>query len=449
MKATHFFKNRTSALMVVLVFILGACSSVKPDYFPDGTPISDWFKDSVKIELQSLGKAYNIVDYGAVSDDSTLNTVAIQQTIDQAEANGGGVIVIPKGTFMSGALFFKPHTHLHLEEDAVLKGSDRIENYPIMPSRMEGQNLDYFPALVNAYGVDSFSITGPGTIDGNGLKYWESFWARRRENPKCTNLEVSRPRLVFIQNSNNIRLQDVKLHNSGFWTTHLYKCNNIKLIDLHIFAPKEPVPAPSSDAVDLDACSNVLIKGCYMSVNDDAIAMKGGKGPWADQDPNNGPNFNTLIENCTFGWCHSVITCGSESIHTRNVLLRKCKIQDVSRLIFLKMRPDTPQLYEYITIDDVQGSAKTGIYINPWRQFYDLKGRETPPVSVSQNITFKNLKLECKSFASIGITEFDSLKNFTFENIEVKAEKTDFDYSIIQGLTVKNVTFNGKPFTVK
>jgi polygalacturonase len=107
--------------------------------------------------------------------------------------------VIPEGTFLSGALFFKPKTNLYLSKGAVLKGSDNIADYPIMASRMEGQNLDYYPALVNAYGVNGFSISGKGTIDGNGLKYWESFWQRRKENPKCTNLEVSRPRLLFIR----------------------------------------------------------------------------------------------------------------------------------------------------------------------------------------------------------------------------------------------------------
>ncbi len=448
MKTRFTFYLKALNALVVFGLIISACSSEKLDAFPDGSPISDWFADSSKVDLNSLGKVYNITEFGAMPNDSALNTVFIQKAIDQAEADGGGVVLVPEGTFLSGALFFKPRTHLHVVEGGMLKGSDNIENYPIMPSRMEGQNLDYFPALVNAYGVDGFTISGKGTIDGNGLKYWEAFWARRKENPKCTNLEVSRPRLVFIQNSNHVQIQDVKLHNSGFWTTHLYRCDSVKIIDVNIFAPMKPVPAPSSDAVDLDYCSTVLIKGCFMSVNDDAIALKGGKGPWADQDPNNGPNQNILIENCNFGWCHSVITCGSESVHTRNVLLRNCKIEGVSRLIFLKMRPDTPQLYEYITIDNVEGSAKTGIYINPWRQFYDLKGRETPPVSVSKNITFKNLKLDCKTFASIGITEFDSLKNFTFENLVITAEKAEFDYSIIDGFTVKNVSINGVPFIV-
>ena len=97
--------------------------------------------------------------------------------------------------------------------------------------------------------------------------------------------------------------------NSPFWTTHIYRCNNIKLLNLHIFAPAAPVKAPSSDAIDIDVCSNVLVKNCYMSVNDDAVALKGGKGPWADKDPNNGSNTNIIIEDCTYGFCHSGLTC--------------------------------------------------------------------------------------------------------------------------------------------
>jgi polygalacturonase len=354
--------------------------------------------------------------------------------------------VVPHGTFLSGAIFFKPGTHLHVTEGGMLKGSDDIHNYPIQPSRMEGQNLDYFPALVNAYNVDGFTISGKGTIDGNGLKYWEAFWQRRKENPKCTNLEVSRPRLVFIWNCDNVQIQDIKLHNSGFWTTHLYQCDNVKILNAHIFAPKEPVPAPSSDAIDLDVCNNVLVKGCFMSVNDDAIAMKGGKGPWADQDPNNGANSNILIEDCEFGFCHSTFTCGSESVHTRNVLMRNCTVDGVSRVIFLKMRPDTPQKYEYITLENITGSARTGIYIRPWRQFFDLQGRETPPVSTSENIVFRNIKLECKNLFEVGITEHDKLRNFTFENIDAKAEKAELDTTLFEGLVLKNVMVNGEAF---
>jgi hypothetical protein len=411
--------------------------------FPDGTQIPQWFQDTKKINLTELGKQFLITSYGAVADSTKLQTAAIQKAIDEAARQGGGVVVIPKGTFMSGALFFKPKTHLHVSDGAVLKGSDNIEHYPKMPSRMEGQSLDYFPALVNAYGVNGFTISGKGTIDGNGLTYWNAFWQRRKENPKCTNLEVSRPRLVFIWNSNDVQVQDVKLHNSGFWTSHYYKCRNVKILDLHIFSPHEPVKAPSTDAIDIDACSNVLIKGCYMSVNDDAIALKGGKGPWADTDKNNGENINIIIEDCEFGFCHSALTCGSEAIHNKNVLMRNCHVNEAVRLLWLKMRPDTPQMYEFITVENIKGQARSFIYAKPWRQFFDLQGRTDVPPSYAEHITMRNIELKCDVFFDIDISEYDKLSNFTFENLTIEAKNSAYNKSLVKDISFANVKVNG------
>lgn len=226
--------------------------SLAQEKFPDGTPVSDWFKDSKIVDINTLGKKYILTDYGVINDSTLLQTEKIQSAIDAAAQNGGGVIVIPKGTYLSGALFFKPKTHLHLEEGAVLKGSDDISNFPIIDTRMEGQSLKYFAALVNADKVDGFTLSGKGTIDGNGLRYWKSFWLRRKVNPQCTNMDELRPRLVHISHSNNVQLSGVRLINSPFWTTHLYKCNHIKILNLYIFSPERPVKAPSTDAIDID-----------------------------------------------------------------------------------------------------------------------------------------------------------------------------------------------------
>ena len=412
------------------------------DKFPDASEITPWFKNYTKLQLKDLGKKYTITDFGVSKDSTKIQTLAIQKVIDKAAANGGGVIIVPKGVYLTGALFFKPKTSLYVSEGGVLKGSDDIANYPIMPSRMEGQNLDYFPALVNAYGVDHFSISGKGTINGNGKKYWDAFWARRKENPKCTNLEVSRPRLVFVWNSNNVQFQDVKLINSGFWTNHFYKCNNVKMLDLYIFSPHLKDKAPSTDAIDIDICNNFLVKGCFLSVNDDAIALKGGKGPYADQDKNNGPNSNIIIEDSNFGFCHSALTNGSEAIHNKNVIMRNCKIEGASRLLWLKMRPDTPQRYEYIRVEDIKGSAKTGLAVFAWKQFFDLKGRPDIPLSYGDNVTLKNIELKCDTFYGVENDPNVRLSNFTFENLNIESTKTEIDKSLIKGVTFKNVYVN-------
>lgn len=414
----------------------------RKDLFPDGSPIGPWFTNVQKLTLRQLGRTYVLTDFGVKTDSTLVQTQAIQQVIDKAASQGGGVIVIPRGTFMSGALFFKPKTHLHVAEGAVLKGSNNIADYPKLPSRMEGQSLDYFAALVNAYGVDGFTISGKGTIDGNGLRFWEAFWARRKENPNCTNLEVSRPRLVFVWRCNNVQVQDVRLHNAGFWTSHYYQCRNVKILDAHIYSPYQPVKAPSTDAIDLDVCSNVLIKGCYLSVNDDAIALKGGKGPWADRVPNNGANTDILIEDCTFGFCHSALTCGSEAIHNRNILMRNCTVSEADRVLWLKMRPDTPQLYEYITVENIRGQSNSFLYVKPWTQFFDLQGRPDIPLSYSNHIQLKQIHVTCNTFFNVAISEHDKLAKFTFEDINVESKNPTIDQSVIDGFTLKNVRIN-------
>ena len=412
--------------------------------WPDGTEMSEWFADTAHVDIATLGKQYVVTEYGVRSDDANLvQTEALQRVIDTAASNGGGVVVIPNGTYLSGALFFKAGTHLHLQKGATLKGIDDIMHYPIKQTRMEGQTLNYFSALVNADGVNGFTISGQGTIDGNGQRFWREFWKRREYNRQCTNLEAMRPRLIYISNSDDVKICDVKLQNSPFWTTHVYRCNRLKIIGTHTFAPHAPVKAPSSDAIDVDNCHDVLISGCYMSVNDDAVVMKGGKGTWADKDENNGPNTNVLIENCVYGFVHGCLTLGSESVSDHNIVLRNCKMNQATRMLWLKMRPDTPQNYEYVTIENVTGNCGSFLVVKPWTQFFKPGDREMP-VSTCDHITLKGIDVECKVFYDVESSDKYELKNFTFEDCKAKSEKDGFDTSIIKGCKVKNVILNGK-----
>lgn len=429
---------------LTLALLIGLHLSAQ-EVFPDGTAIPKWFQENKVVNIKTLGNTFRITDNGVINDSTLLQTEKIQAVIDKAHQNGGGVIIIPKGTFLSGSLFFKPNTHLHLEKGAVLKGSDDISNFPIVNTRLEGQTLKYFAALINADQVDGFTISGKGTINGNGLRYWQSFWLRRQVIPKCTNMDELRPRLLFISNCKDVQLSDVSLINSPFWTTHLYKCENIKLLNLYIFSPAKPIKAPSTDAIDIDACTNVLVKNCFISVNDDAIALKGGKGPQADKDENNGGNRNIIIEDCTYGFCHSALTCGSESIHNHNIILRRCKINQAQRLLWLKMRPDTPQHYAYIRVEEITGSANSFLFIKPWTQFFDLKGQTEMPLSYSNHVTMRNIKFECQTLFDVRNSDQYKLSDFTFENLDIKASKNqDIQTDYIRDFTLKNVTINGK-----
>ena len=439
------------ALLLLCTMAMGKKEVVKQELWPDGTPISEWFSDTSRVDVSKLGKRYVVTDYGVKNYSEQVQTEKIQAVIDRCANEGGGVIVIPRGFVVSGSLFFKQGTHLLIEEHGELRGSDRIRDYKILKTRLEGQTLDYFAALVNADGVDGFTITGPGTINGNGQAFWEEFWIRRKINRNCTNLEAMRPRNVYISNSKNVTVQDARIINSAFWTNHLYKCENVRYLGCYIYAPTDNVTpvdpkrgAPSSDAIDLDVCKNVLVSGCYMSVCDDAVVLKGGKGTWADTMPDNGPCSNIMVTDCTYGKVHGCMTLGSESLHDRNVILRRCKVHEANRVIWLKMRPDTPQHYEYVTVEDMTGDCTSFLVVRPWTQFFKPEERKDMPLSQCNNITIRNIQMDCKNFFDVGKSEKYRLLDFTFENVNVKDQKKAFDASLIENCKVKNVVINGE-----
>ena len=395
------------------------------EVWPDGTPIDTWFNNTEKVDVSALGKSYVITDYGVQNDSNIVQTKAIQHVIDLAAEKGGGVIIVPNGTFLSGSLFFKQGTHLHVI--GKLKGSDRISDFPIVLTRIEGETCNYFAALVNADKVDGFTISGKGTIDGNGLHYWQEFWIRRKWNPQCTNKDAQRPRLTYISNSRNVTVQDVHLINSPFWTNHIYKSDHVRFLDCYIYAPTEgiwePDPsrgAPSSDAIDIDACTDVLVNGCFMHVNDDAVVLKGGKGTWADKDETNGNCERIIIQNCRYGRVHGCLTLGSESLHDRNVILRNCYTERSDRVLWLKMRPDTPQHYEYILVENIKGKCTRLLYIHPWTQFFKPEKRDDMPLSRCNNIVIRNMHVDAEIPYDVQTSDKYELLNFKIEGENIQ-----------------------------
>lgn len=384
--------------------------------FPDGTPINNWFYSNytkIKSALQSppaTANSYIITDYG-IKDDGNIYTEEFQKLINSVYDNGGGYIIIPDGTYMTGALFFKPGVNLYIEKNGILKGSQDITDYPIIKTRIEGESCLYYAALINASHADGFTIYGEGTIDGNGLHAWKCFWLRRSWNPDCTNKDEQRARLLYIAHSDNVTIYGIHMKDSQFWTCHIYKCTHTAIYDCTISSPRTPVKAPSTDAIDIDACSDVHIKGCHINVNDDAVALKGGKGINAKADSDNGLNERIIIEDCIYDFCHGCLTCGSEAIHNRNIIMRNILINNGYNLPWLKMRPDTPQLYEHILIKNVTGKVSSFININPWTQFSNIKnevslknGSDKKPhilLSYINNITMQDCTCECDAYYNV------------------------------------------------
>lgn len=415
----------------------------QPQTFPDGTEVSKWFMQSRASRLDDIIAPKIFLDSpanGVLNDSTLVQTEAIQKAIDiAATMPEGAVIVFPRGTYLTGALKMRQGVSLYLEEGAVLKASTDINDYPIVETRIEGQTCKYFSALINAKGLKGFRLLGQGTIDGNGLPFWRAFWLRRQWNPQCTNKDEQRPRLIYLDHCSDAEISGLTLQNSPFWTTHLYRCDHVRLFNLRILSPSEPVKAPSTDAIDIDACHDIHVKNCYMAVNDDAIALKGGKGPYADTAPENGANERIIIEDCEYGFCHSCLTCGSESIHNRNIILRRIRVGKATRLLWLKMRPDTPQHYEYINVEDIEGQVTHFLFIHPWTQFFDLQGRTDMPLSRGEHITMQRCNIRCQHFFNVRSSEQYKLSDFTFADLNITADNPDYDKSLINNFILRKV----------
>jgi len=389
----------------------------------------------------------SIIDTGAIGDGKTLNTTAIQSAINKVVAQGGGTVVVPSGIFLTGALFLKPKVNLDIEANGVLLGSTNIEDYPSMPTRIEGHTQVWRPAILNASGCDNLQITGDGTIQGGGKPYWDKFYAAMKANPKTKNLDVDRPRNIFIEDSKNVTISGVSLRDSGFWNIHLYRCQHVTVEKVDIRAA---LHSPSTDGIDVDSCQDVTIHGCYISDNDDNIALKGTKGPLADQDAGSPPVSHIRISDCTFGHGNGILTLGSEASYVHDVIVENCKIEgnDSNHVLTIKLRPDTPQHYEDIHVRNIVINAP-GSLINlaPWTQYFDLGGH-APPSQTVENVTISNVTGSTTSFGKIVGPAKSVVRNITLENIDLQLKKPEVTIKNVEGLKISNVKINGQPFTM-
>ena len=402
--------------------------------------------------LAARSNHFAITDFGAVADGVTVNTAAIQKTIEHAAAQGGGTVVVPAGVFVSGALFLKPKVNLHLEQGAVLRCSTDLKHFPAGRTRIEGHFAPNFnPALINANGCDGLKISGAGTLDGAGRPIWDLFWKLRNAAPdphNFKNIGIPRARLALIERSRDVTIEGVTFKDSQFWNLHLYRCQQVTVRNARFQVPDDYHQAPSSDGIDLDSCQNVLVEGCYFSVTDDCIAAKGSKGPLAMEDQDSPPVIGIRVRNCEFKRGHHMLALGSEATLVRDVLIEDCRVTGkVDSLAVFKLRPDTPQHYENIHFRNISVDSSGGqiVTIQPWTQYFDLKGAP-PPKSIVRNISLVGIRGRLKAFGTIKPNPGQTtISDILLKDFDVTLDKEKLDTADVANLRLENVVVNGKP----
>ncbi|MEC6747979.1 glycoside hydrolase family 28 protein [Marinilactibacillus sp. XAAS-LB27] len=362
---------------------------------------------------------YSIKDFGA-KDDGTLVTEAIDQAIQAAKEDGGGTILIPSGTYVTGSIRLYSHMTLHLSPGAVLKFSTNQEDYPVVKSRWEGVSREVYMSCVYGDNVENVTISGSGTLDGNGADWWDVFRNRREE------LLYPRPKLISFEESSRITIKDVMMIDSPSWTINPIRSSNITIDNVSILNPAD---SPNTDGIDPESCSNVRISNCNIDVGDDCIAIKSGTEEAAEKIACE----NITITNCTMSHGHGGVVLGSEmSGDIRNVVITNCVFKETDRGIRLKSRRGRGGTIEDIRVSNIVMESVLSPFILNLYYFCGPKGKEkyvwdknSYPVTEETpkfrrihfaNITARNVRASAGFL--YGLAE-QYLSEITFENIDI------------------------------
>lgn len=253
---------------------------------------------------------FNVKDFGAIGDGTTLNTAAFVKSVEAVQIAGGGLLYVPPGTFLTGPFNLTSNMTLFLEAEATLLAMTDFNLWPLVspwPSYGTGREpgtgyLQYAP-FIGGYDLVHVIITGNnGTIDGQGLPWWNAH--------KAGTLAYTRPRLVEVLFSDHLTFSHLTLKNSPFWTLHPYSSKHVKAQDLTILAPTDG-SAPNTDGFDPDSCDDVVLEDSYIATGDDGVSVKSG---WdcfgVTYDV---PSQNIVIRNTFFNTpCCAGVCVGSE-----------------------------------------------------------------------------------------------------------------------------------------
>lgn len=326
-------------------------------------------------DIQAAGKKeYLITKFGAVADGNTLNTQAIQAAIDAAHKNKGGKVIIPKGEFLSGSIVLKTGVDLYLEEDATLLGSTNPSHYP----KYKGHH-----AFVIADSSSGFSITGKGTIDGQGRELAlvidslhhigeviDSNYNYRRMRPN------NRPELLKINKCKNVKVSGLSLKNSSAWVQTYDRCTNLEIDNIKV----ESRAFWNNDGFDIVDCKNVRITNCNVDAADDGICLKSHSTEHC--------NDQIYIANCTIRSSASAIKFGTGSYGGfKNITIENIKVFDTFRSAIAIESVDGAVI-ENITISNIT-AVNTGNAI-----FIRLGHRNGEKPGILKNVSIKNIKVQ-------------------------------------------------------
>ena len=499
---THF-SEYGAASMASLV-----CQAIKDQNLPMVKYLapSD-FKEKYAFELPKVytphfkKDTFNIMNYGAVADGLTLNTAAINKAIEACAKGGGGTVVIPRGSYITGPIIMKSNINLHLDKGALVIFSSDFNQFPLVVSTFEGVDAVRCQSPVTAENLENIAFTGEGIMNGNGF-YWrplpkdkqtESQWkahlkkyggvvsangkmwysSEKALKGSLTNnigkltdgktakdfediKDYLRPNMIRIFQCKNILIDGVTFENSPAWTTHL---NASEHITIHNLTVKNPWFGTNNDALDLESSKNIMMDDCHFDTGDDGICIKSGRD--AEGRKRGLPTKDLVVKNCVVYHAHGGFVIGSEmSGGVNNMFVSNCTFIGTDIGLRFKTTRGRGGMVENIYVNkiDMKDIPAEAILFDMYYMAKDpvvLSGEkreppkvETKPVDEStpqfQNFYIRNITCDeaAKGIFVRGIPEMH-IKNVLIENAVMNVDE-GIDIQEASNITLNNITMMTK-----
>ena len=358
----------------------------------------------------------NIATCGATQGGQTLCTKIIQQAVDTCSSKGGGRVIIPAGTWLSGTIVMKDNVELHLAEGATLLGSTKHADYPTFnPEYRSHKDINGLHALIYAEKAENIAITGSGTIDGQGKKQ------KPREGKQFKSDRDGRPRNILFISCKNILIQGITMKNSGVWNQHYLNCEDLLVEDIEVYNHSNR----NNDGIDIDGCRRFILRNSIIDSDDDAICLKSTGAAACEY---------ITVSNCISSSHCNAIKTGTEStggfkhVNITDITVKPCADSKVvygqaSGITAITVGCVDGGICEDINISDIriQGTSVPIFVRLGKRNRAHTPGAEVKKDSIMKDITISNVTAsDCGDWgcAILGLPG-NPIKNLTLENIQI------------------------------
>ena len=357
---------------------------------------------------------FNVLDFGAQANCEAICTKAFNAAINRCSLEGGGRVVVPQGVFKCGTILLKNNVELYLEPGAKILASTDAVDFPQQPRPRYRSQKDAggLYALIYAEEKTNIAITGFGTIDGNG--------AQHHGNPNApVSDQDGRPRNILLISCSKVRIEGVRMVNSGIWNQHYLNCEDVIIDRIEVYNHSNR----NNDAIDIDGCRRFILSNSILDSDDDGITLKStGEAPCED----------ILVNNCTVSSFCNAIKAGTESTGGfRNIVISNCTVKP-SRHAEIPVFRTSPHGITGISLEIVDGGVMEGVTISN----ITIEGTDCPLYIRLGNRARKHIPEAVKP--NVGI-----IRNIAINNV-VAYNTGNYSNSItaVPGSFVENVSIN-------